>query len=529
MQTREECRAIARLWDRESAGESLADDERERVAAHVAACDDCRLEAAALEAMDATGRDGPPPYLEGELARRRWIDGVLAAAQSSPAESRRVRRPALVAAAAAAVLALGAGALLAVGTGGTTAGAPREPAAVAEAAAGPAALSGRVLLLSGEASAEAGRPALGDELRAGDSLATGEGRAVLELAAGARLVLQPGTGIAVERLDERGTRIALSSGRILASVEPNRSASPVTFAVPGGEVRVTGTVLALEVAGSSSEVRVLRGSVEIESRGSARRVGVGECAAVGGGDPRPLSEAELRAGEETLRVLDLLGGERRARIALSSLPPGASVSLDGVPLGSTPVAARVRPGYRSLELTLAGRAPVRELLDLDGGAVVDRVFELPRLERDEREAPRRAGDERGAESTRTPEPSASQLLARAQSLRAERRWQAAAAAYSELIRRFPRAGEARSALISLGTIQLAHLDRPRAALVRFERYLRDAGSGALSQEAELGRIRALRALGRGGDEAGAIRRFVAAHPRAMQAPLLEKRLEELER
>ncbi|MFO8071552.1 MAG: FecR domain-containing protein [Polyangia bacterium] len=528
MQTREECRAIARLWDRELAGESLADDERELIAAHVAACDDCRLEAAALEAMDAGGADGPPPYLEGDLARRRWIDGVLEATRSSPAEARRVRRPVLVVAAAAAVLALGAGALLAVGAGETTASAPTEPASLAEAAS-PAALSGRVLLLSGEASAGADRPALGDELRAGDSLATGGGRAVLELAAGTRLVLEPGSGIAVERLDEQETRVALSSGRMLAAVDPERSASPVTFSLAGGEVSVTGTLLSLEVAGSSSEVRVLRGVVEIESRGSARRIGVGECAAVAGGDPRPLSEAELRGGEEALRVLDLLGGEQRARIALSSLPPGASVSLDGVPLGSTPVAARVRPGYRSLELTLAGRAPVRELLDLDGGAVVDRVFDLPRLKSDDEAAPEREKDGREPASARAREPDASQLLARAQSLRAERRWKDAAGAYSELIRRFPRAGEARSALISLGTIQLAHLERPRAALGRFERYLRRSAGGALAQEAELGRIRALRALGRSVDEAGAIRRFLAAHPRAVQAPLLEKRLKKLKR
>jgi TolA-binding protein len=123
-----------------------------------------------------------------------------------------------------------------------------------------------------------------------------------------------------------------------------------------------------------------------------------------------------------------------------------------------------------------------------------------------------------------PEPSARDLLLRAQRKRAARDFGGAARIYRKLIQKFPGSAEAQASLVSLGIIQLGPLRNPTGALRLFDRYLRLSRRGALAQEATLGRARALRALGRRQEEVQTLREFLRRYPRALQAPQVKQRL-----
>ena len=122
-----------------------------------------------------------------------------------------------------------------------------------------------------------------------------------------------------------------------------------------------------------------------------------------------------------------------------------------------------------------------------------------------------------------PPPTAAVMLLRARELRARGRFAASAEAYRALRATHRQSGEARAALVSLGELELAQLGDPSGALQSFEAYL--ARGGPLGQEAEYGRIRALRALGRTAAEVQAIEGFLAAHPSSAQERPLRARLE----
>jgi hypothetical protein len=91
------------------------------------------------------------------------------------------------------------------------------------------------------------------------------------------------------------------------------------------------------------------------------------------------------------------------------------------------------------------------------------------------------------------------------------------------VRRGP---EATLSLVSLGGL-LLHNGSPAAALAQFDRYLGVAGPRPLAVEALYGRGRALRALGRAGDEAQTWRRLLREHPGSPYAEHARRRLAEL--
>ncbi len=124
-----------------------------------------------------------------------------------------------------------------------------------------------------------------------------------------------------------------------------------------------------------------------------------------------------------------------------------------------------------------------------------------------------------------PPPTADDLLKRAQRLYTAGDMAGATAAYRALVARYPGSGEARAALISLGQLALSG-GRAQEALADFDRYL--ASGGPLSTEARVGRIGALRALGRTADERAAIEDFLARSGGGVHAARLRVRLAELE-
>lgn len=103
------------------------------------------------------------------------------------------------------------------------------------------------------------------------------------------------------------------------------------------------------------------------------------------------------------------------------------------------------------------------------------------------------------------------LLRTARSLRQSGDHRGATKVLEDAVKHYPRNSKARTALATLGQIYLGPLRKPARALKWFDRYLATPG-GSLREEVEYGRIRALRAMGRGADAERARRAFLQAHP-----------------
>ena len=119
------------------------------------------------------------------------------------------------------------------------------------------------------------------------------------------------------------------------------------------------------------------------------------------------------------------------------------------------------------------------------------------------------------------------LLERANQLRAERRWRAAEALYARAVEQQAGLGPRSAAALAAAELRLAQLGRPRSALAMFERVLRLQPNGPLAEQARHGRAQALRALGDDAGEARALQAFVAAHPHSLMRPSAEERLRAL--
>ena len=124
-----------------------------------------------------------------------------------------------------------------------------------------------------------------------------------------------------------------------------------------------------------------------------------------------------------------------------------------------------------------------------------------------------------------PPASAAELLALARQALREKRWADAATSYRSIVGTFPSSPEAHTVLVPLANLEVDRLGQAAQGLKHLDAYL--STGGPLVVEARLGRIRALRSLGRTADEASAIDEFLAAHPKSLEAESLKQRRESL--
>jgi len=120
------------------------------------------------------------------------------------------------------------------------------------------------------------------------------------------------------------------------------------------------------------------------------------------------------------------------------------------------------------------------------------------------------------------------LLRRAEQARTAKRWTEASRAFVELSRRYSGTREEIVGRALYGQLLLDQLDEPRRALGMFERYLAAEPSGALAEEARLGRAQALRRLGRARDERAAWLELLREHPGSVHAAAAQTRLATLD-
>ncbi len=125
-------------------------------------------------------------------------------------------------------------------------------------------------------------------------------------------------------------------------------------------------------------------------------------------------------------------------------------------------------------------------------------------------------------------PTVRELLLSVRRHKSHKEWRQAVTAYRDLLRHHPSSPAAQDALVALGDLQLKHLNRPDLALQRFDQYLRRNG-GTLTEEALVGKSRALRRLGRTAAERDLLERFAAHYPGSVHGPAVRARLEELKK
>jgi hypothetical protein len=412
---------------------------------------------------------------EDDLARRRYVDAVLAASGthrpevSLPGTRSRGRRLVAIGVGAVGLIAASVAAVMLVGG-------REEPARSHEsphvATAGP---SFRLAAGSAEVG-EIARTELGRRIEDGEVVTVGEDGALFSMDGRIALLARRGSRLRV-RAEANRIDVRLEAGAILANVDPTAHAPGLIVATPAGRVEVTGTVFTVFADSAGSVVEVFRGSVDVSAGANHTGVVAGEALDTRAGE---LAIAADRVGSVLLgadAILEMVQGRGAAQAEIGM--------FDGLFDRGNPVPSGASAATASAAGAIGGR---------------------PRS---------------GAPVT------ARQLLEAARAARKNHDWKGAADEYRTLVQRFPDAGEAGVALVDLGSIQLDRLGQPEAALASFDRYLRTNGTGSLAAEASWGRAKALKALGRAQEEKAALVAFVARFPDSFQAAEAHQRLSQL--
>jgi len=496
-----------------TAEDELTLEEYEFKLQHEDECDVCGTErkVANLFAFDDTS--GPADELD-DLARRRWIHEVLELTEQAEEKEReqnngphRILYVAFAAAATIGVILGGLGVMM------LTQG-PDVPSVTVVAEN----YTAQSLLVAGEAHTSAGLLLPGQELKEGDVVRVESGRVALGLPSNISLLLEKGSEIKLEKLNEENFEVALLNGTVLASVDPKAPRPGFAVSTEAGLVTVTGTVFSVRKTSTETDVRVLRGSVRLKEPGrSTRSVKTSQGSILGGKEIFEIDPKEAELLREQKMALEMLNeSDDSSALVLKSDPSGATVYIDGATIGSTPLIANVKPGPKRVEIAMAGYRSARQVLDIEPRDTISRTFDLEVVPHKRVRRPARAK-----------KLSAAKLLESASAKRTSRKWKAAAGAYQELLRAHPSSPQAKTARISLADIELDHLRRPEAAIKHYDAYLSGGSKGVVAQEAKYGRIRALRALGRTDRERIEIEKFLAQHPKSMQARILRTRLDTL--
>jgi len=544
-----ECKQVHDIWIELGTGRPLTRREETLIESHLEDCEACRLEAEALDMIRFDGSAGPAPDLD-DITRRRRIDSILADADSH-AQKKAARSvvsvnpfrkriyTGMAAAMAAAAVALIAFAWISLESPGQNTG-----AVTAQKQPDVSLPAGRTVLLSGPVRISGGTAEAENAITEGTNIATGKGKTVIDLGTGITLLVMEQSRISIGSMDSENIDVRLHKGRIFGQVDPARRGPEFSVSTSRGKVRVVGTVFSVFNDDDKVRVSVFRGKVSIDSDSrKPEKVGIGQCVVIGRREREALSEEEKSKASSILDTLEILTASNSSVLTIESMPSGADVKLDGALIGSTPLMASVRPGHRMLELYRDDARSVREYLELAPDSTLSRTFDMSGMIQPGNSAPQSAAAQSAAaqsavEKSPSPErkhPAADKesirpvdLLAKAQTMRATRKWAEAVEAYHELIWRFPDSAEARSTLVSLGTIQLEQMEAPLRALEYFDEYLSKVGSGSLAQEAAFGRIMSLRKLGETGRELESIQNFIRDFPSAIQIPRLKERLKELQ-
>jgi len=505
------CERARELADRRADGEALRPEELEQFRMHAGSCTDCATDEAVASLI--ADLDAPAPAAELDAAaRERWIEDALrGAAKSGPSRPATSNRHGWRWAATLAVAAGVAVVLVELWPHGdasrSTSQVPAPP---------------KVLQVGGDVRVDGAAARAGDVLPSGAVVDVGDGRAAVRLCGGVDVHLDAATRLRLAEHEAAPCRVVLESGRIAVDAHGLPRGDRFVVSVSAGEVRVTGTVFAVEVVGRQAEVRVLEGSVVVAAGALPERaLAAPQAMRIGADYARALTAAEA---ERDRRLAEWLA---EGTVAASTTPP-ASVATPAVGVNTDRLAGEAAPvpsptgaGTAASSAAMVAESPRPAASD---------PAQLPHNRQPgggAAEAPASPFVPPTPAATALP-PTAIELLDGARRSRAAGDWQGAASAYEALVTRWPDSPEARVALVPLGELRLERLGDAAGALQTFDKYLAGPSSGALGEEASWGRIRALRSLGRAPEEAEALHAFLAAHPASLRAQEARQRLAELE-
>jgi hypothetical protein len=327
---------------------------------------------------------------------------------------------------------------------------------------------------------------------------------------GATACLGAGSEVTTARLVSPRRLLDLVRGRVVVSLAPQAPGTSFGVATAAGTVTAVDTIFSVEILGNGDTIaRCERGEVVVQATGST-------------------VEQHLLAGEQ-LRIGDvhaaapLAQHDRRRDLALLTYRedrPGARgekpSELAEREERSSARNEKSAEAARGLGEAARGSSESRNPVEPTPNTTMTPPQGTP--EPAATAAPR-AADPRARAPARD-------LLGRARTLRSQGAFREAADAYRAAYASDPHGAEGRTALVALGGLLLSELNDPAGALNAFDGYLSEH-KGGLAQEAEFGRIRALRALGRFESEKAAIQSFLVAHPEGPDAQVLRRRLESM--
>jgi hypothetical protein len=305
-------------------------------------------------------------------------------------------------------------------------------------------------------------------------------------------------------------RVELERGRLLAVLDPLPVGQRFEVVTSRGVVSAVGTAFEVWIDEHGMvTASVLDGEVALGGP-SPTTLRAGESARLGA-DSRDVQPApEPSTFGRTYQDLSWLwrGGEHGVLVLDGLAAAGkASLTLDARPLGPAPISLLVPPGSHTL--ARAG--------DPDATTVEMAAGETRELTLSDAAGP--AADRPRAQ------PSATALVRRASEARASARYREAARLLGQIVELYPDSPEAQNARVEAADLWLEKLGRPERALALYDAYLQRGGP--LTPEARYGRARALRPLGRAGEEKAAIELFLARHPSDWRGSELRERLAHL--
>ncbi len=212
----------------------------------------------------------------------------------------------------------------------------------------------------------------------------------------------------------------------------------------------------------------------------------------------------------------------------------ASAMLVGVAAAATYLLRVPEPSPREQRTRPERSAPALKAIDTPHGSRSGAVDKS--ASPDDEPAGEAAKPEDGAEpksddgARRKPivhaKPGPAELFAEANRARRAGDPERAVSLYKKLQQGYPESSEAKVSYTIMGQL-LMHERQPEAALKQFDDYLGNDGTGALSEEALIGRARALRQMGKQGEERATLQQLLKAFPHSIHVPYARQRLTEL--
>lgn len=312
----------------------------------------------------------------------------------------------------------------------------------------------------------------GDADTSGDVIRSETEETAVLLPTGVRLLLAPHTTITVLPVAENELMLRLKKGRLLAAVNPRRTGPRFVVSTSKGQVTVTGTVFEVTVTPDHHRVAVLKGSVTVRHQGGKREsVEKGYMTTIGVGPAVPFS----RGAENSLR-------QKTQRLASRS--------------GVHTVDLRHRPPL-TVDLNPPGNTQARR-----GAGTV------------------RNGIKKSA-------PSLQMLLEEVRYHRGMRAWEETVETYQRIVALYPESRTATEANVALGDIFVKKINRPKDALVHYNRYLAQK-EGILMEEALMGKAAALSKLRRPEAERAVLKTLLEDYPTSLHRDVARQRIYQID-